>query len=262
MVRSKCTAWHAVSEELGAWVAAGATPQFWWRDDDAFRETTPLRRLRELLSQETLVLAVVPGRLQNDLVRSLETWPLVTVIQHGWKHFNHAEAGAPPSEYPPERLQTEVKDELAQGQRILLAAFHARFHPVFVPPWHRCAPWILHKARAFGFQSISGQAPPFPLLHHGYPGEVNIEIDISDWTREGRFVGAGRLASQICRSLRLRREWSAWDVPIGILSHHQRLTHGDFHFLADLIAHLRDHGVRWIAAEWLFATRPIQEVAR
>jgi hypothetical protein len=62
-----------VSEELGAWVAAGATPQFWWRDDDAFRETTPLRRLRELLSQETLVLAVVPGRLQNDLVRSLET---------------------------------------------------------------------------------------------------------------------------------------------------------------------------------------------
>lgn len=262
MARSERTAWHAVAEELAAWATAGATPQLWWRDDDAFRETAQLRRLRELLSQETLVLAVVPGRLQDDLVRSLETWPRVAVVQHGWKHLNHAEAGAPPSEYPPGRLQAEVEDELARGQRTLSAAFQARFHPVFVPPWHRCAPWILHKARALGFDGVSGQAPPFPLLRHGYPGEVNIEIDISDWTREGRFVGARRLASQVCRALRLRREWSACDAPIGILSHHQRLAHEDFQLLADLIACLRGLGVGWVAADWLFASSPFQETAR
>lgn len=262
MVRSKHTAWHALAAELAAWASADATPQIWWRDDDAFRETAPLRRLRELLSQETLVLAVVPGRLQDDLVRSLETWPRVAVIQHGWKHQNHAEAGAPPSEYPPDRLQTEVEDELARGRLTLIDAFQARFHPVFVPPWHRCAPWILHKARALGFERVSGQAPPFPLLGHGYPGEVNIEIDISDWTREGRFVGAGRLASQICRSLRLRREWSAWDAPVGILSHHQRLVHEDFQLLAELIAHLRGHGVHWVSADWLFPSSTLNETTR
>ncbi len=249
------TAWHAVAEELAVWSDAGATAGLWWRDDDACCENALLRRLREMLLHETLVLAVVPGQLHDDLVRSLEKWPRVAVVQHGWKHTNHAQAGAPPSEYPPWRLRAEVEDELARGRRTLAAAFQARFYPVFVPPWHRCTPWILHNARALGFDGVSSQAPPFPLLRHGYHGEVNIEIDISDWTREGRFVGARELACQLCRALRLRREWSAWDAPIGILSHHQRLAPEDFGFLAELIALLRGHNIRWVAADRLFATR-------
>lgn len=249
-------AWHALAEELGAWATVGATPQFWWRDDDAFCETAQLRRLRGLLSHEALTLAVVPGLLQDDLVRSLEPWPRIAIVQHGWKHLNHAEVGVQPSEYPLGRLQEEVEYELAQGQHALLRVFHTRFVRVFVPPWHRCAPWILHRAPALGFLGISLQAPPFPLLRYGYPGEANVEIDISDWSRAGRFVGTARLESQVCKALRLRREWSAFSTPIGVLSHHKLLAHDDFEALADLIACLRDHGVRWVPVDRLCGPRP------
>ena len=246
------TTLQALDEELRAWVGIGAQPQLWWRDDDAYRDSEPLLQLRELLEQEMLVLAIVPGRLQDNLVRSLEDSPTVAIVQHGWKHLNHAAAGALPSEYPPERRRTEIEDELALGQRILLHAFQTRFQRVFVPPWHRCAAWILRESPSLGFFGVSTQAPPFPLLRHGYTGEINIEIDLSDWTLEGQFVGADRVASQIAKALRLRREWSRWEAPIGILSHHQRLVRDDFRALRDVIALLRYHGVRWISSESLF----------
>lgn len=254
MGRDLQTALQTVDEELRAWAKIGAVPQFWWRDDDAYQESEALELLRELLSQETLLLAVVPGLLQENLVRSLSDCPAIAIVQHGWKHLNHSAAGAPPSEYPPERGRTEIENELSWGQRVLLDAFPTRFHRVFVPPWHRCAVWILQEAPALGFDGVSGQAPPFPLLRNGYPGETNIEIDISDWTLSGQFVGAGQFAVQIVQALKLRREWPALDVPIGVLSHHERVTRDDFRSLREFIALLRQHRVRWGSPSSLFPT--------
>jgi hypothetical protein len=253
--RNQQTALHIVDEELRAWATIGAVPHFWWRDDDAHQESGALQLLRELLSEETLLLAVVPGLLQESLVRSMNNCPKIAIIQHGWMHLNHAAAGAPPSEYPDERERTEIENELSSGQRVLLDAFPKRFHPVFVPPWHRCAVWILREARSLGFDGVSGQAPPFPLLRHGYPGERNIEIDLSDWTTNGQFVGADRFAARIVKALKLRREWSAFDAPIGVLSHHERITREDFRSLRELIAVLRLHGVQWESPTSLF---PVQ----
>ena len=246
---------HAVDQELREWARVDAVPQLWWRDDDAHKESEALQQLRELLSAETLLLAVVPGLLQESLVQALsDCRPTIAIIQHGWKHLNHAAAGNPPSEYPPQRGRLEIENELSSGQRVLTESFPNRFHRVFVPPWHRCAIWILKEAPALGFDGVSGQAPPFPLLRHGYPGETNIEIDISDWTLNGRFVGAGQFASQIVKALKLRREWAALDVPIGILSHHERVTRDDFHSLREFIALFRHHGVQWARPSSLFPT--------
>lgn len=248
------TALQTVDEELRAWAKVGTVPTLWWRDDDAHRESEALQLLRELLSEEALLLAVVPGLLQESLVRSLSDCPTIAIVQHGWKHVNHAAGGAPPSEYPPERGRAEIKNELTLGQRVLQEIFPTGFHRVLVPPWHRCAVWILQEAAALGFDGVSLQAPPFPLLHRGYPGEANVEIDISDWTLNGQFVGAGQFAAQIVRALKLRREWSAFDFPIGILSHHERATRDDFRSLREFIALLRHHGVRWASPSSLFPT--------
>ena len=255
------SALRTVDEELRAWTKVGEVPQLWWRDDDAYQVSESVHRLRELLLKETLVLAVVPGRLQDNLVRYVEDWSTVAIVQHGWKHLNHAAAGALPSEYPPQRGRAEVECELVLARRILLDAFPTRFRRVFVPPWHRCAAWILHEAPALGFDGVSVQAPPFPLLRHGYAGEADIEIDISDWSRDGHFVGANRFASQIVKALRLRREWSALEAPIGILSHHERLVRDDFRALREFIALFRCHGVKWAAADVLFAPRPERATA-
>jgi hypothetical protein len=60
----------------------GATPRLWWRDDDAYCKNASLQRLCGLLSRETLVLAVVPGQLRDDLVQSLEKWQRVAVVRN------------------------------------------------------------------------------------------------------------------------------------------------------------------------------------
>lgn len=245
---------RALDEELLAWAKAGAVPQLWWRDDDAYEESEALALLRNLLSEESLVLAVVPGLLKGTLVRALSECPRVAIVQHGWKHLNHMRSGAPPSEYPAGRGRAAIRNELSAGQRVLSEAFNSSYHRVFVPPWHRCATWILENVRALGFDGVSGQAPPFPLLRYGYAGEANVEIDICDWKVGGRFVGADRFAAQLLKALRLRRNWSAARVPIGVLSHHARITPTDFCILQEFVAMLRGHSVQWACPAALFRT--------
>lgn len=242
----------AVSRELQAWSSIGAAPKLWWRDDDACHDSDPLQGLCRLLSTGTLLLAVVPGLLTEDLVRALEHHPAIGVAQHGWKHINHAAPGRWPSEYPPERARADIVQELAAGQAILREAFPASFHRVFVPPWHHCAAWMLRETMSLGYGSISAGPPLFPLLRQGYTGEANTEIDICDWARGGSFVGAGGFAAQIVKALRFRRESFIPDAPVGILSHHEHITKEDYACLAEFIALLRDSSAQWASLQSLF----------
>jgi hypothetical protein len=255
MERDLCVALCAVGDELRAWETLGVKPKLWWRDDDAHHESTPLQQLCRLLASETLLLAVIPSLLTEDLVWAIKGSPGIAVAQHGWKHLNHATPGYLPNEYPPERSRAEVVQELSAGQIILSEAFPTSFLRVFVPPWHRCATWILREATSLGYDGVSVGAPLFPLLRHGYAGETNIEIDICDWSQGGGFIGANRFAVKIVKALRLRREWSALDTPIGILSHHECLTSKDFACLKGFIALLRDAGVQWLSPKFLFPER-------
>ncbi|HMN78581.1 MAG TPA: hypothetical protein PKA20_01505 [Burkholderiaceae bacterium] len=253
--RKLSLAFIRLDSELRAWRALGVAPKLWWRDDDAHRDSAQLQQLRQLLAAETLLLAVVPGLLNDDLVRSLQGDRRVGVAQHGWKHLNHAAPGCHPSEYPASRERGQVEQELAAGQRILADAFPTNFHRVFVPPWHSCVPWVLQEAVNLGFDGVSVAAPPLPLQAHGYPGEANIEIDVSDWSRGGRFIGASRFSTSVVKALRVRRERSAFDVPLGILSHHACLSDEDFGCLRQFIEVMRKRGVRWERLGALFPRR-------
>lgn len=253
MARNRAAALQALDDELYVWSGMGHRPRLWWRDDDAYCDSLALQSLRRLLDTEFLFLAVVPGLLSDDLVRMIEPGAPVCVLQHGWMHTNHAASGKGPSEFPRQRPAEAIVRDLQAGQTVLSAAFPGTFRPVFVPPWHRCAHWVLRDATQLGFESVSLESPPFPLLTRGYPGETNVEIDLCDWTCNGSFIGTERLADLLVRALKLRRDWQQQQAPVGILSHHALLTTADLESLRLLLELLRGHDAGWTDAKTLFS---------
>jgi hypothetical protein len=243
---------QALAGELGIWSRMGRKAHFWWRDDDACRGSRELKSLLALLKTECVFLAVVPGLLRHDLVRMIESEAHVCVLQHGWTHTNHAVAKCTSSEFPDHRPVDVVARELRAGQAILAEAFPKRSRPILVPPWHRCAHWILRDAVQLGFAGVSLESPPFPLLTRGYPCETNTEIDLCDWSRNGAFIGTERLEALLVRALKLRREWAQQDLPVGILSHHALMTPSDFAPLSVFLQLLRVHDAQWADAQTLF----------
>src|ERR1700693_5805783 len=87
------TGWSALEAELDIWQSAGRTASFWWRDDDAITRTRALDRLLELSEDAPIAVAVVPGYAEKALAERLADVAAVTVLQHGWRHINHAPAG-------------------------------------------------------------------------------------------------------------------------------------------------------------------------
>ncbi len=87
--------WDDLARELDAWAATGRVTELWWRDDDAAAPAPALERL--LAAQRgggvPLMLAVIPAKATEGLVRRLAGEPDVVVVQHGWAHLNHARPG-------------------------------------------------------------------------------------------------------------------------------------------------------------------------
>jgi hypothetical protein len=243
---------RALGKEFHDWNRLGAAPRLWWRDDDAHGDSPQLRRLCDLLAAEPLVLAVIPGLLKESLVRGLEAYSEIGVVQHGWKHVNYAPPDLWPSEYPGHRDRAEVTRELGEGQNILRRAFPTRFRPVLAPPWNTLAGWIYRHARSLGFCAVSRGKARHPLFGQGSTRELNAEVDICDWSHEGQFIGADRLAALLAASLKARREAAAWDEPIGINSHHMQIATDDFAVLRDFLALFREAGAVWAKPQTLF----------
>src|SRR5437879_1194895 len=131
--------WPDLVAELDRWGEAGQVASLWWRDDDAVAATPELHSLVRLAGEAPLALAVIPADLDPDLPAFLQAMPRVAVLQHGWRHVNHAAIGAKKSEYPATRNTAAVAAELAAGRDRLAACFGAQALPVFVPPWNRFA---------------------------------------------------------------------------------------------------------------------------
>jgi len=240
------SAFEELDQETWRWRKAGDAIHLWWRDDDASSHNVELERLTHALSGVPMTLAVVPGLLEENLVRFLARTPNANVVQHGWMHKDHSLDGAAPSEYPPSRDWSLVTDELRRGQAVLKSSFAERYHPAFVPPWHRCAPHFLRALPDIGFRGVSLAAPLMPWLRYGYCGEVNVEIDLCDWPRRGDFIGAAEFARRLTRSLGLRRQWRETDQPIGILSHHAMMGDEDCLGVARVLRQIGD-AARWRA---------------
>lgn len=200
--------WARLDQALTRLHAAGHQLSFWWRDDDAVEATPQLDHLLDLAQRYhlPLALAVVPGLVvsgstENSLVQRIdraadadspEARPEIVILQHGWKHQNHAGPDTKKCEYPASRDPDICLAELSQGQARLKALFGSRFLPVLVPPWNRFANSLIPSLATHGFIGISGGPSGFPNSG-GIPlFQAHTAIDPIDWARRHSSTSHGR----------------------------------------------------------------------
>lgn len=216
-----------LTENIEKYQLNGEPCKIWLRDDDAFSDVPSLRTLLESVPNSQISLAVIPGLMHPSLVNLLEHYPNVRILQHGWKHQNWNGIDSAPNEFPELRELEVMARELLTGLAILNKTFGPRCLPVFVPPWHNCSESVLKRSASIGFSAISMNSPCLPLLKRLSIFEINIEVDVTNWRFGGRFIGIQSLANAIERSCHVRRLWDAEYLPIGILTHHARMTNSD-----------------------------------
>jgi hypothetical protein len=247
VIASRLADWTGLAHELDRWAEAGQVATLWWRDDDAVAATPQLADLLRLAAGIPLALAVIPADAEPGLVEALAATSQVAVLQHGWRHANHAPPGKK-SEYPAGRTTTEVAQELAAGKIRLRALFGARALPVLVPPWNRFAAEFLPLLPQLGIAAISATPAPATLP----PGlaALDVHVDPVAWHRDRSFIGEPAALGALVRQLQARRLGAEpADRPIGLLTHHLVTDVPTAAFIERLIAVMAIHrAVRWAAA--------------
>jgi hypothetical protein len=238
------------------WAGAGRRATLWWRDDDAGALTPALEQLLNLQAQlgVPLALAVIPERLEAGLTLRLADSEGVVILQHGYRHSNHASKGERASELGDHRPLETVGADLAAGQRRLAAAFGERFLPVLAPPWNRISERVVERLPALGFVGLTtfrarARAEPLPGVI-----QVNTHCDPIKWKEGARFTGAAPALDDLISHLRARRMGAADpDEPTGFLTHHLALDATAWAFVAELLhrTHAHPH-ISWQNAREVF----------
>ncbi len=237
-------AWQWLDRELQRWREAGLVASFWWRDDDAVRPGATLDRLISISSafDLPLSLAVIPAGLEPELAACLRDAPLVTAMQHGFDHRNHAPAGELKREIGGNRQRSRLLADLASGYAILERSFGDRFVPVLVPPWNRIDSDLLPALGGIGFRGIStskarhGPHPAPDLL------QINTHLDPIAWRQGGGFLGSFPAVAVLIQHLVARRlGYRDRDEPSGILTHHLVQNPATWTFIEDLFEFLQRH---------------------
>jgi hypothetical protein len=245
--------WDDITRELDAWHQGGISATFWWRDDDAARVSPALERLLALseAAEAPVSLAVIPCDADDGLRDRLARQPLASVLQHGWRHANHAPDGRQ-EEFGPHRPLPVMLHELASGWR-RIAGF-ARCFPVFVAPWNRMDPHVLGYLSAAGLRAVSTLGPRETAELSAGIRRTNVHVDIVDWQGTRGFVGLERALDQVVTHLRQRRTGGAdADEPTGLMTHHGFHDEGCWGFVAEFLRRSRAHpAARWLPAEDAF----------
>ena len=250
------TGWDDLERELDAWQAAGRSATLWWRDDDARAVSPALDSLLAVgrASGTPLALAVIPAGAGASLADRLADEPLVTIVQHGFDHADHARPGEKKIEFAPHRPLDEMRSALADGRERLQALFGGRALAVLVPPWNRVADAVVDALPAIGFTGLSAfgrRAKAFAA-----PGvrAANAHVDIVDWRGGRRFVGERQALAQAVGHLRERRGGAAdGEEPTGLMTHHLDHDAESWEFIAAFVARTSAHpAARWLSAEAVF----------
>ncbi len=237
-------AWRWLGQELERWTEAGKIAQFWWRDDDACDTSAALERLLQSsqTSQAPLALAVIPATLKPALVEGLQAHQLVSILQHGYAHNNHAAPGQRKLELGGNRGEGEMVDDLELGKGKLELSFSKGFVPVLVPPWNRIDSAIVARLTGLGFRGISTMkkrsvAYPAPGLL-----QVNAHLDPINWRHDSGFIGVYPAIAILVQHLIAKRcGYRDGAEPTGILSHHLVQNESVWRFLDDLLQFLVEH---------------------
>jgi hypothetical protein len=227
--------WPDLAAEFDRWGEEGRIARLWWRDDDATAATPSLDRLLHLAEGVPLALAVIPALARPELAGALRRAPLAMVVQHGWRHRNHAAADKKKSEYPPGRQAARVSAELAAGRARLAASFGERALPIFVPPWNRFASDLLPLLAASGIRGLSTMASTEPPPDAGV-ATIDAHVDLVSW-RSGRgFIGTAAALGGMIAGLRAIRTGRSAAPALGILTHHAVMDAAAAAFLDRLTA--------------------------
>jgi len=214
-------AWDQLEAELAAWAKLEVTATFWWRDDDACRQTPALGRLADLAAaaRVPLCLAIIPGAAEESLGDTLGR-SNISVWQHGVNHLNRAAPGERKSEFPARLDVGACVDEIVAARDglddLLKGLSVTPAERVFVPPWNRISD-ELAVALNDHFAAISA----FGGRSHPLARWLNTHLDIIDWRGNRGFVGEVAALTQIVEELRKRRLSPAEQArPVGLLTHH------------------------------------------
>lgn len=240
------TGWHSLTDELDRWSDSGEIATFWWRDDDAVRPTPQLDALLQYAGGVPIALAVIPAAVTPALADRLRGEPSIVVMQHGWRHTDHAMGGR--NEYPASRAEEDVERELSDGSSLLAERFGSQYLPVFVPPWHGFDTRFLALLPRHGIGWISRKGPrPSDCAIEGLR-QANAHIAPIRWGAPPSFGSKEEHLLTIVDHLRGRRVRSYdFDEPTGILTHHLVQNNASYAFIARLL----DFTAKHPAAEWL-----------
>lgn len=236
--------WELLNQELSEFAQTRGSIRFWWRDDDASEYGDELNRLLRLSRDYKipLALAVIPGRLKENLVSEL-MGESTDVLQHGCHHVNLASAQEKKCEM---LLQNSVIDCLPEFRSFLKDTFENRFTSILVPPWNRIAEQLLPRLKDMGFVGVSTFKSRVEESMFGLKF-INTHIDIVDWKGTRGFAGEERILADIVNALKLRRSRTRDShEPIGLLTHH--LDHDElcWDFIERLFDFTQNHSsVRW-----------------
>ena len=248
--------WSDLAEELDRWGEQGRIATLWWRDDDAAAPSPRLDNLLATAGEAPVALAVIPAQADRALAARLDRagQASVWVLQHGWRHRDHA-AGGKKSEFPPSRLPEEITTDLAEGRTRLAALFGARALAVLAPPWNRFDDSLLPLLGLSGIRAVSRVKP----RRAAWPGagvfEANVHVDLVAWRAGRGFVGEAAALAGIAGHLQARRRGSVdGGEPTGILTHHLVQDEAVGDFLGRLVELVRSHpAVQWLGARAVFA---------
>ncbi len=249
--------WPDLVDELDRWHSAGRVAGLWWRDDDAVATTPCLDRLLSLAGDAPLALAVIPADAEPGLAAALATMPQIAVLQHGWRHANHASVGKK-SEFPAGRPHGEVAADLAAGRRRLAALFGTRALPVLVPPWNRFADEFLPLLTASGIVALSVMARPQRRSPTHGIAPLDVEVDLVAWHGGRGFIGEAAALGGIVAGLGARRrgvtdpDSARASSMTGILTHHLVMDDACAAFLRELRPLIERHpAARWASVDEL-----------
>ncbi|MGD0640487.1 MAG: hypothetical protein ABSC22_07045 [Roseiarcus sp.] len=246
--------WPLLTDELDRWAQANAVATFWWRDDDAVSDTRQLDELLNCAGQAPMALAVIPGLADRSLARRLTRTPSVAVLQHGWRHANHATDGD--NEYPAGRNALEVAAEFSLGRRLLADLFGPQYLPVFAPPWHGFDDSFLPLLAQAGLKAISRKGARSHSTVSGL-AVANIHCVPIRWGEKPAFSSDEDYLLPILDHLEGRR-CGRYDAsePTGVLTHHLVQEARSYAFMAKLVATVSGHpAARWLDPRDVFHLR-------
>lgn len=251
------TAIDHLKEAFDTALAGSRTVEVFFRDDDL----PNLHRLLDLFGEHSapINLAVIPGTLTGSgadllLRRHNQAPQLVELSQHGWMHTNHEIEGRK-CEFGPSRDYGRQIEDIERGLETLDAAFGARWHKAFTPPWNRCTADTLRALDELDFSVLSRDASETPAAGHRF-FEIPVSFDIFTWKKGAALKAESDIAAGIAAQVRPGRR-------IGILLHHKVMTPDAFRTAATLLSEFRrSPAVRLHTLRSLAPAQPRGELSR